>query len=404
MHGMLPLHNAMPEPSTRPRFALAAKGFRPFFFAASTFAVLIVPIWLAIVDGLLAPSAYLDPQNWHAHEMIFGYTVAVIAGFLLTAVANWTRRETVVGAPLIALVSLWCAGRIAMATAAILPYGVAAVLDLAFLPMLAVAIGRPLVEARNWRNLVMLAVVLALFACNVAVHLGALGLASITVPHRACMVAVDIVTLLILVFTGRVLPMFTRNATGNTHIVSAPRLDAATVAGAIAVVLVDVVEPETSVARAFAGLLAILAIARAARWGTRHVARHPLLWVLHVAYAWIPLGLLLRALPLFGVTVWSSPATHALTVGAIGAATLGMMSRVSLGHTGRPLAAPAATTWSFAAITLSAVVRVFVPLFAIAWHFDALIISGALWTIAFAIFLIVYVPVLFSPRIDGKAG
>ena len=404
MHGMLPLHDAMPEPTARPRFAVAAKGFRPFFFVAGAFAVLIVPIWLAVVDGLLAPSAYLDPPSWHAHEMIFGYTVAVIAGFLLTAVGNWTRRETVVGAPLIALTALWCAGRIAMAIAAILPYGVAAAIDLAFLPMLAVVIGRPLVEARSWRNLVMLAVVTALFACNVAVHLGALGLASIAAPRRACLVAVDIVVLLILVFTGRVLPMFTRNATGSARIVSDPRLDMATVAGATALVAIDVVRPETSLAQALAGCLAILAVARAARWGTRHVARHPLLWVLHVAYAWIPLGLLLRALPLFGVSVWSSLGTHALTVGAIGAATLGMMSRVSLGHTGRQLAAPAAMTWSFAGIALSAVVRVFVPLFAIAWHFDALIISGALWTIAFAIFLIVYVPVLFSPRIDGKAG
>jgi uncharacterized protein involved in response to NO len=162
--------------------------------------------------------------------------------------------------------------------------------------------------------------------------------------------------------------------------------------------------PDTKPAYAAAGVLGILAVARAARWGSVHTARVPLLWILHVGYAWIPIGLLLRAMPLVGVPVWGSLATHAFTVGAIGALTLGMMARVALGHTGRMLTPSPAMTWAFGAITLAAVARVFVPLVAIEWHFIALLVAGSLWTLAFVIYLVVYTPVLSAPRVDGKPG
>jgi uncharacterized protein involved in response to NO len=403
MRRPLPVHGAIPEPTTRPRFAVAAKGFRPFFLLAPVFALMIVPVWLLVVAGVLAPASYVDAASWHAHEMIFGYTVAVIAGFLLTAVGNWTQRETILGAPLLALAAVWLLGRVAMSVAAVLPRGLAALLDLAFLPALAGVLARPLVATGNRRNFVMLGVVAALFAANLVVHLQALGVMPLGSARRACLSAVDVVVFLMLLIAGRVLPMFTRNATG-VDTASSVWLERLTASAALATALVDVAWPETSFAAAAAGVLAIVAIARAARWGSIHTARIPLLWILHVGYAWIAVGLILRALPAVGVALENSLATHALTVGAMGALTLGMMARVALGHTGRPLSISPAMTWSFAAISLAALARVSVPLVSPEWRFGTLLVAGSLWTLAFLIYLIVYAPILTAPRVDGKAG
>jgi uncharacterized protein involved in response to NO len=404
MQRPLTVHGAMPEPTTRSRPAIAAKGFRPFFFLASAFAALIVPLWLLIVNGVLAPRAYLDPSSWHAHEMIFGYTVAVIAGFLLTAVGNWTQRETIVGAPLLALAGLWTLGRVAMAVAPALPRGLAALVDLAFLPALALVLARPLIATQSRRNFVMLAVIAALFATNVAVHLDALGILPPGTARRASLVAIDVVVFLILVIAGRVVPMFTRNATGVTTISSSVPLERATVLASAALVVIDVARPETTLAGVAAGAVAIIAIARAVRWGALYTARHPLLWILHVGYAWIPIGLAMRALPLVGAPVASSFATHALTVGAIAAITLGMMSRVTLGHTGRPLVASRLAVASFVLVTTAALARVIVPLVYPAWYGASLLVSGAAWSVAFALYVVGDVSILFAPRPDGKPG
>lgn len=401
----LSLVGAMPEPEeARPRFAIAGKGFRPFFLLAAVFAALIVPIWLFIVGGALAPGTYLDAWSWHAHEMIFGYAVAVIAGFLLTAVGNWTQRETVVGTPLLLLAGLWLLGRVVMAVAAMLPRGVPALVDLAFLPLLGVVLARPLVATRNRRNFVMLAVVAALFAANLAMHLTALGVLPHGTGRRAYLVAIDVIVFLILAIAGRIMPMFTRNATGVSTIVSSAKLDRATLLSAAGLVAVDLVWPETTPASIVALAVGLLAAARAARWGAMHTARHPLLWILFVGYAWIPAGLLLRALPLVGLPVWSSLSLHALTAGSIGCMTLGMMARVALGHSGRPLVPSPAMTWSFAAMALAGITRVLVPLVAMPWYLTTLSITGALWTLAFLIYVVVYAPVLTLPRIDGKPG
>jgi uncharacterized protein involved in response to NO len=291
-----------------------------------------------------------------------------------------------------------------MAIAPGLPRGVAAAIDLAFLPALGVALGRPLVAARNRRNFVMLAVLALLFVANLVVHLDALGLVPLGSARRANLAALDVVLFLIAVIAARIFPMFTRNATGVASIASRPRLDVATAIGMGLLVISDVVLPETTLARLLAGGVGILAIARATRWGMRHSFRDPMLWILHVGYAWLPLGLILRALPAIGVPVWSSLATHALTVGALGSLTLGMMARVSLGHTGRRIVATRAVAASFALVTAATIARALVPLFAIAWHHVALVVAAALWAGAFGIYLVVYVPVLASPRPDGKAG
>jgi uncharacterized protein involved in response to NO len=404
MQRSLLLLGASPESASRPGWAVAAKGFRPFFLLAGVFASTIIPVWILVVAGVLRPAGYLDPTSWHAHEMVLGFAVAVIAGFLLTAVGNWTQRETLVGIPLLGLSMLWVLGRLAMLLGGVLPPWLVALLDLAFLPALIVVLARPLIGANNRRNFVMLAVLGALFVANVLVHLEALGLVAIGTARHAMLVAVDVVALIILIIAGRVFPMFTRNATGASTIRSSPALDLVTVAAMAALTVIDAIVPEHLAGGAAAGLVGVLSVARAARWGTLHTGRHPLLWVLHTGYAWLALGLLLRALAVVVPAVPASFATHAITVGAFGSLTLGMMARVSLGHTGRPLVAPRPVAWAFGAITAAGVGRVIAPLVAPRWYLQELGAAGALWTAAFLLFLVAYGRVLVAPRADGRPG
>jgi uncharacterized protein involved in response to NO len=404
MQRLLPLEGALPEPTSRSRWAVGAKGFRPFFLLSAIFATAVVPLWLLVLSGLATAPGHLDATSWHAHEMVLGYAVGVIAGFLLTAVGNWTRRETLVGLPLLGLAALWALGRVVMFFASVLPHVLVAFVDLAFLPVLVVVLARPLFAARDRRNYGMLGILGALFAANLVIHLAALGVVGMHAARDGALFAIDVVVLVVLVIAGRVFPMFTRNATGVTTIRSSRSLDVLTV-GAMAVLAgVDALAPAPAAGNVVAGVVGLLAIARAARWGTRHTARHPLLWILHAGYAWLALGLVLRALAGIVPAVPASLATHALTVGAIGSLTLGMMARVSLGHSGRPLVAPRPAAWAFGAITASAVLRVLAPLFAPRAYFAELVAAGGFWTLAFALYLVAYAGVLVSPRIDGRAG
>lgn len=400
----LALQGDLAGPTSRPRFAVAAKGFRPFFLLAALFAASIIPLWVLVYTGVVGPVDYLEPASWHAHEMVFGYAVAVVAGFLLTAVGNWTQRETLVGAPLLALSALWVLGRVAMLLAGVLPRGLVAGVDVVFLPALIAALARALIGAGNRRNFVMLAVLGALCAANVFAHLQALGLAPPGTARHACLVGIDVVVLVILIIAGRVFPMFTRNATGVESIRSGPWLDVLAVAGMAVLTVLDVVALQETLASAAAGLVGVLAAVRAARWGTWHTFAHPLLWILHAGYAWVVLGLLLRAATLLVPTIPASLATHALTVGAIGSLTLGMMARVALGHTGRPLAVRWPVVGAFGAITAAAAARVLVPLLAPAWTLAALVAAAALWCAGFVLYVVVYAPVLLAPRVDGKSG
>ncbi|HVH46110.1 MAG TPA: NnrS family protein, partial [Labilithrix sp.] len=304
-----------------------------------------------------------------------------------------------VGLPLAGLCLLWILGRFAMSSGSLFSPAATAVVDLAFVPAVFIALARPLVAAKNRRNFVMLAVLAALFAANLMTHLDALGSAP-GWQRRGIIVALDVVVVLMLVIAGRVLPMFTRNATGEGGVRSIPALDAATIASMAVLTALDVFA--SSIAAPLAGITAALAAARAIHWGTRHTIRHPLLWILHVGYAWIPLGLLLRAAgSLDGA--YGAMATHALTAGAIGALTLGMMARVSLGHTGRPLTVGRPMTIAFAAITIAAAMRVAAPL--LPRHYLTLLIAaGVLWTGAFLVYLVKYARILVSPRVDGRAG
>lgn len=382
--------------------AWAAKGFRPFFLLAGGFAALILPVWLLALAGAVQLDAYVGAMYWHAHEMVFGFAAAVIAGFLLTAAGNWTGRETATGGSLVALVGLWLAGRVAFAASAVLPGAVVACVDLAFLPALALVVGRVLVAAGNRRNYPVLGVVVALWLVNLAIHLDANRVIA-GWPWRATLAAIDVVTLLLLLIAARIFPMFTRNATQVASIRNLPALDAATLVAMAALTAVDVARPDSPATGVLAGATAVLALVRSLPWGARHTARHPLLWILHVGHAWVVIGLGLRAAASVTGAVLLTSAVHALTVGAIGCTTLGMMARVALGHSGRPLVAPRPVALAFGAVTAAAALRVLGP-FALSVYPATIYASGALWTLAFAVFTACYAPILVRPRADGRPG
>ncbi len=401
MAGRLHVLGSAPErPAGVP--AWAAKGFRPFFLLAGAFAALILPLWLLALAGVVQLDAYLGAIYWHAHEMVFGFTAAVIAGFLLTAAGNWTGRETATGGSLIALVGLWLAGWVAFAAAAVLPRVVVACADLAFLPALALVVGRTLVAARNRRNYPVLGVVVALWLANLAIHLDTNRVIA-GWSWRATLAAIDVVTLLLLLLAGRIFPMFTRNATQVASIRNLPALDATTLVAMAALTAVDVARPDSPAAGWLAGATAALALIRSLPWGARYTARHPLLWILHAGHAWVVIGLGLRAASSVTGAVLLTAAVHALTVGAIGSTTLGMMARVALGHSGRPLVAPRPVALAFGALTTAAVLRVLGP-FALSAYPATIYASGVLWTLAFAAFTVRYAPILVRPRADGRPG
>ena len=380
-----------PDTSTTP---LLAKGFRPFFLLAGLLAVSFVPMWLLALFGHAHPGGELGAMTWHGHEMVFGYTTAVIAGFLLTAVSNWTKRPTATGWALGALAAVWLVGRVAVASPG--PRWVVAAIDLTFLPLLAVTLARPIVLARNRRNAIFVLLLAALFAANLVTHLDGLG----WLPgwrRLAHLVAIDVVLVMIVLIAGRVIPMFTRNATQVQTIRNVRALDVATVAGMLAVTAGDIAMLSLHTMSYVTAAVALVALVRMSTWGTRHALKNPMLWVLHLGYAWVPVGLALRA--------FSSPAAiHAFTVGAIGLLTVGMMARVSLGHTGRPIVAPRALTAAFVMLAGASILRVGSQLLLVESYLWSLVAVGALWTAAFALFLYVVAPLLSRPRVDGKPG
>jgi uncharacterized protein involved in response to NO len=374
--------------------ALWAKGFRPFFLLGALSAALLVPTWLLVGSGQMQLWGPLEGMIWHGHEMLHGFVVAVMAGFLLTAVSNWTQRETLTGRGLAALAALWLAGRLALLG---LPGALASAIDLLFLPALAAALSRPLIASGDRRNAVFPLLLMALWVTNVLVHAGAL-LSRPALSLEANLAALHLVIVVLLLVTGRVLPMFTRNRTG-AEIWSTPWLDKLAVGATAALVL----PLPGALGATLAGVAALATLGRMAGWGTWHSRRDPLLWVLHLAHAWIVVGLGLEAAAGFGLFS-RSLAVHGLTVGAIGLSTLGMMARVALGHTGRPLQVPAAGAFAFGLLLLAGGLRVVGPWLVPGSLPSWLWASAAAWCLAFGLYAAVYAPILLSPRPDGRAG
>ncbi len=369
-------------------------GFRPFFLFAAAWAALAVPIWVAAMSWGDGTVGAMDGRLWHIHEMLFGYLAGVIAGFLLTAVPNWTGRLPVTGGWLAGLFGLWLAGRIA----GFLPSSMAvpaAVVDSAFLVVFAGLIWREVLAAKNRRNLPVCLLVTLLAAANIAFHLRGVWPLFGPGAERA---AVAVITGLIALIGGRVTPSFTQNWTVARGIKKGPTAFNRFDAGVLALTGVALASWVAAPWSAPPGGLMMLAgaanLARLARWRGWLARREPLVWILHLGYAWVGIGLILLGLAaLVPAAVPFTAGVHALTAGAMGVETLAIMTRATRGHTGRPRVADRATTAIYLLILGAALVRVCAPFHA-DWMTALLAVSASLWALAFAGFVAVYGPML----------
>lgn len=378
--------------------ALWRLGFRPFYLLASGFAALSIGLWALQFMGWL-PGAYLQGPLWHAHEMLFGYTLAVLVGFLLTAGRNWSNRPTLAGPALAGLALLWLAGRVLVIT----PYAwAAALVNTAFPLCAAVALAVPFIAARNRRNYFFIALLLVLGLAQLSLHLAQLGVIQVP-PWVGLQLGLDVLLFILAVMAGRVIPMFTNNGVRGAKALKLPWLEKLALGSVLALLAADLLRVPASALSALLLLAAAAHLARWLLWQPWATWRAPLVWVLHLAYVWIPLHLLLRA---GAEQMWwpASAATHALTVGAIGSLTLGMMSRTARGHTGLALQAGRAELIAFVLLALAAPLRVFLPLFAPALLPWSVGLAAGLWSAAFALYFIRFWPVLTRPREDGKPG
>lgn len=376
--------------------------FRPLFLAASLWSALALALWVfVLIEGLTLPSRFA-PMDWHVHEMLFGFISAAIAGFLLTAIPNWTGRAPIRGQPLIGLVLLWIAGRIACFTSASLPVWLGVAIDSVFLLALCLVVAREILLAGNRRNLIMPVPIAVLLVANVLTHLEALGVGVPAGIGRR--LGISAVIFLMSVIAGRIIPAFTRNwlSVRKAKKLPAPagRFDLLAIASLALGLLGWVFFPVSAVSGAILLAAAVLNAWRLARWRGLATASEPLLAILHVGYLWIVIGAGLLGASIVGTHVPGPAAIHALTAGAMGTMVLAVMSRVSLGHTGRTLHADVITTTAYASITLATLTRIAAA--CLPSHYLPLItLSGVLWIASFLIFAVYYGPMLVSPRIDA---
>lgn len=375
-------------------------GFRPFFLAAFMSSTVLLPLWVAsLFGGIAFDTSYYGPVVWHAHDMLYGFVLAAVAGFALTASANWTGIQTLHGWPLAILFLTWIAGRMAPFFSPELPPYAIAVLDLSFYPIFILGFLPPILKAKNYRNLVFVPLFSLLFAGNICSHLAALGV--LTDTGLGLRIGEYTVVVLISLIAGRVVPFFTGNAIAHARTRKWRGLEvlvipATVVAGALAVANGQTNRWLGAVYLAVSALHAV----RAWGWFDRRVAKIPLLWILYVGYAWVVVGFALLGLAQYEL-VAANAATHAFTAGAMGTLIFGIMTRVILGHTGRRLTPAKPIVVAYVLLTLATVMRTISPLLAL----DPTIylsVSATAWTLAYGIGAIIYVPMLLKPRLDGK--
>jgi uncharacterized protein involved in response to NO len=349
--------------------------------------------------GLVPAISFVPALAWHTHEMVFGFAVAVVTGFLFTAARNWTGLPTPSGGLLAALAALWLAGRVAMLSG---PGPAAAAIDVAFLPAVAWFLWRPLQQVRN-RNRFFVGILLVLAVVNAMFHLTHLT----SVPFTAVLcgeIGVAVILMIVAIMSGRVIPAFTRNAVREARIRVVPGLDVASLLTLALALIAWLAQLPNAIALPIAVAAAVTNGARVWSWDPWSTRRSPILWILHLSYAWIPLGMLLLALAQAGIAGSIALAVHALAVGAIGGMIIGMITRTARGHTGLPLRVGRLEVLAYVLVHLAALARVVAPLVVPHVYTSALIASAAFWSAAFALYCVVYAPVLVRPRLDGRPG
>ena len=395
--------------SSSNKFALFALGFRPFFLGAALIAALSIIGWMFFYSGSNSDTRlhYYTAVTWHTHEMIFGYALAVIAGFLLTAVTNWTGRMTIQNGLLYSLFTLWLLARI-------VPFltdngWLIAGLDLLFYPYLIIAIAIPIIQSNNHRNLFVIVILLVLGFANLLMHMELLGITEHTL-RLGQYLGLYTELLLIVIITGRVFPFFTGRGVKNTFTPQKYQwLEASCILSFAVFALVDMsaMSGNGISASLFVSLVMLTVVLhglRIAFWYSHQIWSVPLVWVLHLGYYFLILGVMLKGMSAYN-TQLVMPALHAMTVGGIGLITLGMMARVSLGHTGRNIhKPPKSIILMFCLLAIAALIRVTVAIIAGQHYLLAIQISALLWALAFFLFFIKYMPFLIRPRVDGKPG
>lgn len=395
----------MNTPSEIP--VLLRYAFRPFFLLTGIYAVLGVAAWVGfLLAGWPLPVGW-SPVQWHSHEMLYGLVPAAIAGFVLTAITNWTQARPLQGTGLLLLILLWMAGRVVMWCAGWLPVWLVALVDLAFLPSLGIYVAVLLIRYQNHRNLILVAMLALLAAGNLLMHLG-FATHNHTLLKLGQLHGFDVIAILMLVIGGRIIPAFSANwlrANGRNPewVKRSDLIDRLALASVILLLPLNWFGAPTQMVGVAALLAGLINLVRLVRWAGWRVAAEPLLWILHLAYGFIVVAFLLRGASAFSNLVPATAWEHLLGVGGIGALILAVMTRVAMGHTGRPLALVPNGIWIYVTILLAAVLRTLV---ALQWmDFRVGVMLAALcWTLAFGLFVILYFPVLSRPRADGRPG
>lgn len=379
-------------------------GFRPFFFGGALWAVVALALWLTALAGQITLPSAFDALAWHRHEMLFGFVGAVIAGFLLTAIPNWTGRLPIAGPPLASLFGLWLAGRLAVLFSETVGLAVAGIIDVGFYVLLAAVAAREVIAANN-RNVPIVGLVLLLAIANGLDHVAAAS-SSVVDPALPWQLAAAIVTLMISLIGGRIVPSFTRNWLAKRGVTQGlpgqpSRFDLAVIGLTSLGLLSWIVAPAGWLPATLLALAASVQAVRLARWRGWKAVRDPLVLILHVGYAWVPIGLALLAASQLGPLVMQSAAVHALTAGAMGTMILAVMTRATLGHTRRDLCAGPTTQLIYVLVTVGAALRVASSLGVLDYRMG-MEAAGFLWLGSFALFIFIYGPILFAPRLGEK--
>lgn len=397
---LLPIFSEVKAAAEKPQgWAFLRLGFRPFYVSAALAATVLVPLWLMMYLGYAPFEPAVPALLWHAHEMLFGFATAVIVGFLMTAGKNWTGLATPRGPVLGALALLWLAARLAAVGPSA---GVYAALDVALLPIIAIIFASLLLRAKNHRNLPLAGLLLLLATVNGAFHLSANGLLDIS-PLSPLYAALGLITMIECVIAGRVIPAFTMSANPGLRLVASVTVERLALGlSAVGLLLWVVAAP-----KAFTAVVLLAAsVAQGKRmlgWRTALTLKKPILWILHVAYAWVPVGLALLAAGQMG-WVATSVGVHALALGATGGLIIGMMTRTARGHTGRPLQVSGAEVAMYGLVMLAAISRVVGALLPAAVYPMALMLAATAWSLAFLLYLVQFTPWLLRTRLDGKDG
>jgi uncharacterized protein involved in response to NO len=375
-------------------------GFRPFFFGAATWAVIAIALWLCVLSGEINLPTRFDPVAWHRHEMLFGFVGAAVSGFLLTAIPNWTGRLPIAGKPLLALFGAWAMARLAVLFSGLIGIWPAAILDVGLFASLALLAGREVVASNN-RNVPIVGLVFAFAIADAADYAGSAGLIPADLGWRG---AIALVITMISTIGGRIIPSFTRNwmvkRGASRQLPTQPQgFDLIVIASTALALLFWLIFPDNRLTGFMLVLAAAAQTLRLSRWGGHRTGRDPLVLVLHLGYIWVPAGLLLLGLSTAGLNIPESAGVHALTAGGMATMILAVMTRASLGHTGRELKASPMTIAAYVCITIGALLRVAASLGPYGIMLD---IAGTFWALALFLFLIVYRPVLWSPRVGER--